>query len=207
VEELEARGHVAVAPDLGCDDVTRGGREYATTVIEALGGADPADVVVVGHSLGGATTPLVPAGRYVYLCALLPMPGRSLAEQFADDDPFVAGADDGRDRDDEGRSHWTDPAAAIRTLYGVCDPQLAADAASRLRPQAAKPMLDPCPLDVLPDAPTDSVIGAADRIISPQWSRAAAPKRLGVEPIELDSDHSPMLSCPAALADVLVARA
>ncbi len=42
------------------------------------------------------------AGRYVYLCALLPMPGRSLADQFADDNPFVAGADDGRDRDDEG---------------------------------------------------------------------------------------------------------
>ncbi len=59
-------------------------------------------------------------------------------------------------------------------------------------------MLDPCPLDVLPHARTDYVIATADRMISPQWSRAAAPKRLGAVPIELDSDHSPMLSCPAA---------
>ena len=57
--ELEARGHRVVAPDLPCEDVDAGIAEYAGVVIEALDGSD--DAIVVGHSLGGMTIPLVPA--------------------------------------------------------------------------------------------------------------------------------------------------
>jgi len=57
-------------------------------VTEAIG--DPSDdVVLVGHSLGGLTIPLVaerrPVARLVFLSALLPVPGRSLIDQLEDD--------------------------------------------------------------------------------------------------------------------------
>ncbi len=209
VAELRTRGHDAVAPDLRGDDVTRGTAEYAATVIDALQGAD--DVVVVGHSLGGLTAPLVAGARsvrhVVYLCALLPVPGATLASQFADESPFAPGADEGRGPDDQGRSVWNDGAAATRILYGRCEADVAAAAVAALRPQASTPSTTACPLAALPDVPATYILGRDDAIISPAWSRIAARRRLGVEPIELDSDHSPMLSCPAALADVLVARA
>ena len=60
VPELERRGHHAVAMDLPCDDPRAGVREYGDAVLAALHGAGD-DVVVVGHSLGGLTIPVVAA--------------------------------------------------------------------------------------------------------------------------------------------------
>src|SRR4051812_2667066 len=54
---LRERGHDAVAMDLPCEDDDAGLTEYADTVVEALG--DRRDVVLVAHSLGGFTAPLV----------------------------------------------------------------------------------------------------------------------------------------------------
>ena len=71
--ELEARGHRVVAPDLPCEDVDAGVMEYTAAVRDALGGDE--DAIVVGHSLGGLTIPLVPARLRVFLCALVPGTG------------------------------------------------------------------------------------------------------------------------------------
>jgi pimeloyl-ACP methyl ester carboxylesterase len=59
---------------LPCEDVDAGTAEYAGVVIEALDGSD--DAIVVGHSLGGMTIPLVPARMHVYLCAYVSRAGR-----------------------------------------------------------------------------------------------------------------------------------
>jgi hypothetical protein len=48
-----------------------------------------------------------------------------------------------------------------------------------------------------------SIVCTEDRAISPDWSRSAARDALGVEPYELPGSHSPFLSRPAHLADVL----
>jgi pimeloyl-ACP methyl ester carboxylesterase len=50
------RGHDVVAVDLPCDDESAGLGEYAD-VVNAVG--DRTDLVVVAHSLGGFTAPLV----------------------------------------------------------------------------------------------------------------------------------------------------
>src|SRR5262245_32051469 len=54
---LRERGHDAVAVDLPSEDESAGWKEYADVVVEAIGGRR--GVVVVGHSLGGFTAPLV----------------------------------------------------------------------------------------------------------------------------------------------------
>ena len=56
-DELRQLGHETVAPDLPCEDDAAGLTEYADTVVDAI--ADRDDVVVVAHSLGGFTAPLV----------------------------------------------------------------------------------------------------------------------------------------------------
>jgi hypothetical protein len=42
-------------------------------------------------------------------------------------------------------------------------------------------------------------------MIRPEWSRTAARRRLGVEPLELPGGHSPMLADPERLAGALMA--
>src|SRR5713101_7539017 len=57
--ELGARGHDVVAPDLPCDDDAAGLGDYANVVVDAIGGRDGSDLVLVAQSLGGFTAPLV----------------------------------------------------------------------------------------------------------------------------------------------------
>ena len=65
IPALEARGHRAVAMDLPCDDPTAGCARYAEVADAALPPAD--DLVLVGHSLGGLTIPVLAARRPVRL--------------------------------------------------------------------------------------------------------------------------------------------
>jgi hypothetical protein len=44
---------------------------------------------------------------------------------------------------------------------------------------------------------------ARDAAIRPEWQRHLARDVLGVEPLELDAGHSPMLECPRELAVML----
>jgi alpha/beta hydrolase family protein len=180
--ELEGRGHVVAAPDLPCDDVAAGAEEYAAVV--------PVADVVVGHSLGGLTIPFVEAHTHVFLCALVGGTGW--------EGVFVPGFGAARVRDELGRSYYPDPAAAARELQY---PAEHAHLASKLRPQA--------PYDAQPRAVERAVyvVCADDGAIRPRWQRRLARDVLGVEPVELLSGHSPMLSHPRELADLLDALA
>ena len=183
--ELEARGHDVVAPDLPCDDCGAGVEEYAACVRDALGGVD--DAVVLGHSLGGLTIPLVPARLRVFLCALVAGTGWK--------DVFVPGFGDARVRDELGRSFYPEPADAARELQY---PSGSTALAARLRPQA------PVDSDARrPAGPAVYVVCARDAVIRPEWQRHLAHDVLGVEAIELDAGHSPMLSHPRELAELL----
>jgi hypothetical protein len=167
--ELEAGGHEVHTPDLPCDDLRAGIEEYVAAV-------PPADVVV-GHSLGGLTIPRVPARVHVFLCALVGGTGW--------DGVFVPGFGEARTRDELGRSYYPDPADAARELQ--YPPELAPLAAN-LRHQAP---YDPEPGE--PPRPRAYVVCARDAAIRPEWQRHVARDVLGVEPLELDAGHSPML--------------
>lgn len=153
--ELEARGHRVLSVDLPCEDPLAGASEYAAAAIEAFADADD-DLVLVGHSLGGLSIPLVaqarPVTRLVFLCALVPRPGRA-HEDVAADEPDM-----------------TLPGPEGGAFSGP-------DGATRRHPDAAA-----------------------------RWSRRIAREVLGVEPLELDAGHSPFLSAPAALAEMLDPR-
>ena len=182
--ELEAHGHVVHAPDLPCEDIAAGVRDYAATV--------PAADVVVGHSLGGYTIPLVEARTHVFLTAgVAGSGGGALAPGFGD----------GQVRDDLGRSYYPAPAAAAAELQY---PAGLAELASKLRPQAP---LDTELLEAVAVENLVYVVCTRDAVIRPEWQRWAARDFLGVEPLELDAGHSPMLERPRELAALLDALA
>jgi len=207
IRELDERGHPSIAVNLPCDDVTAGLDAYARVVVEAMGDTPADQAVLVGHSLGGLTIPVVasrrPVARTVFLCGLVPRPGRPFSDDYGDPDLFVPGPSERTTRDELDRSYWPEPEAAIAALYADCDPADALEAVSRLRPQARRPTNDPIPIDGWPDAPSSSIVCDEDMMLSPAWVRRVTRERLGIEPIEMAGSHSPMLSRPGELADVL----
>jgi len=208
IPEIEGHGHGAIAVELPCDDATAGCGAYAEAVLAATAGAGD-DVVLVGHSLGGLTIPLVAAARpvrkLVFLCALLPQPGQSLADQLErEPEIFEAGFGEGIVRDDQDRSVWQDDDAAADQLYGDCSRQLAAWAVARLRPQARLPSNEPCPLEQWPAIESVSLFASDDAAVSPDWSRSVARERIGATTLELPGGHSPFLSRPGELAEILL---
>jgi alpha-beta hydrolase superfamily lysophospholipase len=63
-------------------------RSTPKTAVEAFSDA-PEDLVLVGHSLGGLTIPVVatrrPVSRMVFLSAMLPRPGRAHDDVMRDE--------------------------------------------------------------------------------------------------------------------------
>ena len=202
---LEAAGHAVVAPDLPCADETADASRYAAVVRDALDGAD--DVIMVGHSLAGITLPLVAASRpvrhLVYLCAGAARPGMT---SLAPDPQAPPSIDDGMRTEATGTNSFVFPPQVARAyLYNRCSVKDIEWALARLRPQSRTPRAEVCPLARLPDTPATYVLGLADRAVRPDYARYVARERLGLKAIEIDTDHSPFLSAPRLLADLLLA--
>jgi len=199
--------------DLPREDGTATFEAYAEVVVRALKGDALEEVVVVGHSLAGLTIPLVaarrPVNRLIYLCALVPIPGRSLAYQL-DIEPdtlrpeYEAGLSE---PDYQRRTHWLDEGVARSVLYADCDERDARAAFERLGPQARTPYAHPCPIDAFPSTPRTYIVCSQDRLVNPDRARRVARERLDAELIELPGSHSPFLSRPGELAEVLHERA
>jgi pimeloyl-ACP methyl ester carboxylesterase len=206
---LTAAGHAVLTMDLPCDDPAAGCAAYADVVLEAVADAGD-DLVLVGHSAGGLTTPLVaaarPVERLVFLSALLPLPGRPFTEQNRAEHILMRDYQAGVEPDDDGCRRWFDAELAERTLYSGCAAADAAWAFARLRPQSSTIYGEPSPLERWPDVPVTDIRGSDDRIVSPAWAAATVPGRLGVESAVIgDAGHSSMLSHPREVAALLLA--
>lgn len=209
VPELERRGHRALAPDLPCEDATAGLAQYADAVEAALAGVPGSEApVLVGHSLGSRTIPVVatrrPGARMIFLCSVPTGAGAVDAEAFAGMvTPEYATA---RFHDRADRARRIDAEAARSVFYGACDAATAGWAAARLRWQGARPLAEPAPFARWPEVPLDVVLTRDDRTVRFDWAAKEAERWLGGRPLRvLPGDHSPFLSCPALLADALEA--
>jgi hypothetical protein len=108
-----------------------------------------------------------------------------------------------RFRDDEGRGIMA-AADAWAGFYHDCDDADAAWAIARLRPQSSRPMLDPWPLEAWPDCARTVILARDDRAVRLDAAQEAAHLILdGGEPILIDGSHSPFLTRPAELAQLL----
>jgi pimeloyl-ACP methyl ester carboxylesterase len=208
VPDLERAGHRVVAVDLPCEDTSLGCAAYRDIVLEAIGD-DDAELVVVGHSAGGLTAPLVaaarPVRRLVFISALFPEPGRSLTEQNQAEGILEHEYQEGVELDGNGCRRWFDQELCGRTMYFGCSPDDVAWAFGHLRSQSSTMYTEVSPLEEWPDVPITDIRGSEDRIVSPQWAAKAVPERLGIDSAWIrDAGHSPMISHSASLAKLLL---
>ena len=187
--ELSERGHDPVAVDLPGEDETAGWSDYANTVVDAIG--TRSEVIVVAHSLGGFTAPLVCArisvDRLVLVAGMIPAPGELLADWWANTGYETSGYDD--------------------VFYHDVPPGLAAEARRRERDESSKALQEPWPLEAWPDTAKTYLLCRDDRMFPAAWARRHARERLGIDPDEMDGGHYITLSRPRELADRLVAYA
>lgn len=181
-----------MTPDLPLDQEATYAKR-AQHAIDALAEVDDS-VVLVGHSLGVAYSPIVAAARPVSLVIHLCAAPTGL---FAADAPmpksrpdFPWPADDVWDHD-----------AAIAVMYPRLEPHIAAREAARVRPGARSQ--GGYPLERHPDVPRALVYATEDEFFEPDWERWAARELLGVEPVEILTGHFPMLEDPPMLAGLL----
>jgi pimeloyl-ACP methyl ester carboxylesterase len=208
VPELHDRGFETVAPDLPCDDPAAGVEEYAAVIEKATQGHE--DVVLVGHSLGSLIIPVVaanrPVRRMIFLCSVPTGPGPGVDGQMSEmvSPAFMAAA---RFHDADGRE-VLGASDARQVFFDDCSDADANWAVARLRPQSPRPLVEPSPLATWPEVAQSVILTTEDRVLNHKWALAAARARLGgAEPVLLPGSHSPFLSRPAALADVLATEA
>jgi pimeloyl-ACP methyl ester carboxylesterase len=204
ISSLSAFGLDVRAVDLPIEDNQAGAAVFTETVVRAA--ADLPSVVVVGHSLSGAFLPLVachrPVQHMIFVCAALPLPGRSMAEQFAADPALMSEAQKAFQFDEAGRFRMS-AEDAKRVYFHDCPGDVAERAAARLRPQSSLIATETSPLAAWPQVPLSYVLCTEDRAMPPDWARRVVPERLNATPIEIAGGHAPFLSRPGVLAEII----
>lgn len=199
-EVLRGHGHDVVAPDLPGDDDTATLSDYADTVVEAIG--ERRGVIVVAHSYGGFTAPLVaarlPVEALVFVTAMVPAPGETPADWWGN--TGYRQAVEEQARLDGGLTGSDDPFVAY---YHDVPRALAEEAMSRERSESEAAYTSPWPLEALPAVPTKMVVCSEDRFFPAPFMRRIAAERLGVVPDEIASGHCVALSRPHDLGDLL----
>ncbi|MEV6910896.1 alpha/beta hydrolase [Amycolatopsis sp. NPDC051071] len=186
--ELTGRGHDVVAVNLPIEDEKAGFAEHVDTVTKAIG--DRGDLVVLGHSYGGFTAPLVAeklsARLLVMLTAMIPKPGETPGDWWGN-----TGFENDKSLSDEEK------------FFNGLPAELVAEAGSHSRNQVSAEWSEPWPLRKWPDIPTKALIAREDRFFTPEFQRRVVQDRLGFAPDEIDGSHSVPLSHPKTLADRL----
>lgn len=220
IAELEQLGHEGIAIDLPGHGERRDETEPTTFAgrLEAIVPVVRAGDVLVGHSGGGFDITLaadaVPdlVGHVVYLAAALPREGRTLPEAMAMrldgsvGDYDVAGMLEHLHFADDGAMTFTDPAGPRELFFHDCDDATVAWAFERLCAERGGET-SALPVSVLrfwaADLPRSYIRCLQDRA-KPEWLSDAVATRLGVEQLTIDTSHSPFLSRPKELAELLV---
>ncbi|MDE2294556.1 MAG: alpha/beta fold hydrolase [Gammaproteobacteria bacterium] len=211
---LERAGHRVDAPDLASLGRDRTPPETVSLAlwadqIAARIAERPEPVILVGHSLGGAVLSEV-AERVperirtlVYVAAYLLEDGRSVREEAALDEDSRIGAAMVISADRRTASLRTDGLREI--LYGECSDEDFALARSLLVPQPLAPFATPIRVSAtrFGRVPRCYVECARDRTIGLRAQRRMQAATPCARRLTLESDHSPFLSQPMALAGVL----
>jgi pimeloyl-ACP methyl ester carboxylesterase len=200
---LQAAQHEAIAVDLPGDDEQAGLDAYAQIVSAAMGPRD--GVILVAHSLGGFTVPLVCARHHVdmlvFVNAMLPEPGES-AEAWGDNTGSAQARKSAAKK--QGYSPEFDDATYF---FHDVPADLVRESASHQRAEAPIAFSNPCRFDAWPSIPKHVLVGKHDRLFPEAFQARVARERLHLGIETLTGGHLLMLSNPQGLAERLLAYA
>jgi len=212
---LEAQGHRVLAPDLpghGDDKIEWRAvtlDSYTNRICEiARAQAEP--VILVGHSMGGVAITQAAEDcpervkALVYLCAFLPRNGESLMTWASQDHESRVNPST-TERKADGTVVFK-PEYSREAFYGNCTDEDVALAQSRLVAQPGAPLGTPVKtsLERWGRIPRYYIECERDRAITQMLQREMQRNSLCQQTFSIDTDHSPFLSAPEQLANMLL---
>lgn len=219
--ELERLGYESIAIDLPGNGTRAHEIHTLDGCLEAMLSVLQEGDVLVGHSGGGFNITMAAdaaptlVSHLIYLAAAFPREGRTIAEALVQRD----GAIDSRAAVDEvtgmmkyldfgvdGSMWFNSPDGARQLFYHDCDDATVQWAFERLTPEAPGPDVDRAvsvPRFWEAELPRSFITCSEDRA-QPRWMADLNAHRLGVEPLAIGGSHSPFLSRPAELAELLL---
>ena len=214
---LEAAGHEVIAPDLpgmGGDEATLRAvtlEKWAEFIANLARGALQKPVILVGHSRGGLVVSqaaeLAPEAidAAVYISAIMLPAGMSREELRALWAPNTA-LNAIISPAANGAASIVDGARAGAVFAHLSPPELVAKAMTRLVAEPRGPSIAPLRLTAerFGRVPRTYVECTEDRTIPLAMQRQMQAMVPGAKVVSLPADHSPFLSMPGALADMLM---
>ncbi|MHB8696286.1 MAG: alpha/beta fold hydrolase [Solirubrobacteraceae bacterium] len=208
IERLEANGIGAEALDLpGHGDSAapptdlHGHAEAVRQALERTRGR----VVLVGHSYGGAVITQVgehPAiEQLVYLAAMVPDVGESAMALLNGEGELAPNEAMRTAVKLEDESLVVDPALAAEFFFGSADADVVRQSIERLCPQSIASFAQPVTNVAWRAHPATYIVCQEDQALPVAAQRRLAERTQRV--YELASDHSPFLSCPDRLTELL----
>lgn len=207
-ELLDARGVPSVALDLPMTTLDRD----AAVLSDALAAIE-GDALVVSHSWGGSVATLGAIGapnvrHLIYIAAVVTEAGHPTLSPPAS--VPVKGRETLRPKViiETDTTTIIDREVSLAAFYHDVEPSLARQAASRLRPfqKTGYAVIETDAVAAWRTIPTTYVVCAQDRMIHPDNQRETA-AAAGAEVVEWPSSHSPFLSHPDLVADLVARRA
>jgi pimeloyl-ACP methyl ester carboxylesterase len=201
IPSLQAAGYEAIAAQYALNTV----EDDIATVRKTLGRVS-GPAILVGHSYGGQV--ITGAGiddrvhGLVYICALGPEKGETAQAQ---QDQFPKTPVFGQIEVADGRV-WMKPAGISDFCGDLPESEQNVVWATHYPPDVNlfnQPLIE---TPAWKTKPSWSIIGKQDRTVHPDLERFLA-KRMGATALELDSSHTPMLSQPNAVIDVIIKAA
>ena len=210
IPALQALGHSTRAIDLPShgNDPTPAADVTLDSYADAIIAAASPHTILVGHSMAGypiTAAALKAPDRFaalIYLCAYVPIAGKSLADmrRMAPTQPLLAAVQVAPDR----VTFTIDSTQARAKFYHDVPSDVATWAISQLGPQPILPQ-ETVLADVTTDLPRHYIQCSDDRTIPPVFQRTMTTDWQGGKVIDMATSHSPFLSDPAGLAAHLVA--
>jgi pimeloyl-ACP methyl ester carboxylesterase len=199
VEELESRGHEAIAVDIMENDPKLGLEDYAQQVLDAVAG-DP-QTVVVAHSMGAFTAPVVAERTTLRALVLLnpmtPNPGETPGEWWE-----ATGQPEAREAAARAAGRDTEMTLETYFFHDLPDP-LREIARTGGRTPSETPFGQPADFTAWPPIPTKALVGRDDRFFPLAFQQRVIEERLHIAPEVMPGGHLLALSRPTELADRL----
>lgn len=163
-------------------------------------------VILVGHAYGGAVIAAVQDDRVkslVYVAALAPDEGESVADIFYRNAPHPRAP---KLEPDAHGLIWMPEDAFGQAVAHRASPDQAAILAVVQRPIAVKCIQEKAPTPAWKTRPSWFLVAEEDRMISPDTQRFMA-ERMGATICPYKVDHSPMLTAPDLVVDIILEAA
>jgi pimeloyl-ACP methyl ester carboxylesterase len=203
IEALSDLGQRALAPPIPLEDDDAQPSDHADAIAQAL--PDEAEPIIVAHSLGAFTGPLlaarVPVAQLILLAPMIPKPRETAGEWWENTrhDKAIAAIIERHG----AMTTWGRDAIAEVFLHDVEPAVVRAN--ERFQGAPGRGMFtEPWPLEAWPQVPTRVLVPNSDRLFPLDFQRRVARERLALNIDEMAGGHLPTLSRPRELAQRLV---